>query len=117
MGEAVNSESKTLQELFEQADRVGKKRYHRLTQQDFDDYRKYDYWRYVSGDGECGTTQQSKDWVSENSDLRRTFWRSGRQNDRSQVAAIAVPLAVAGFQKPVGDLPDVQSRKGRNALV
>jgi 5-methylcytosine-specific restriction endonuclease McrA len=64
----VNAENKTLKELFAQADRVGKKRYHRLTQQDFDDYRKYDFWRYVSGDGECGTTQESKDWVESHSD-------------------------------------------------
>jgi len=66
--EPVNSENKDLKKLFELADRVGKKRYHRLTQQDFEDYRKYDYWRCVNGDGERGTTQQSKDWVSENSD-------------------------------------------------
>ena len=59
---------KTLQELFKIADKVGKKRYHKLTSQDFEDYRKYDYWRYVNGDGECGTTPESKQWIRDNSD-------------------------------------------------
>jgi len=29
--------------------------------------RKFDIWRYVNGNGECGTTQESKDWVDEHS--------------------------------------------------
>ena len=61
-------DDKTLQELFKIADKVGKKRYHKLTSQDFEDYRKYDYWRYVNGDGECGTTPESKQWIRDNSD-------------------------------------------------
>jgi len=65
---AVNLEEKELKELFELADTIGKKRYHRLTQQDFENYKKFDYWRYANGDGECGTTQESKDWVRNNSD-------------------------------------------------
>lgn len=59
---------KQLEELFALADEIGGKRYHRLTHQDFEDYRQYDYWRYVNGDGECGTTQESKDWVKDHSD-------------------------------------------------
>ncbi|MBF2029230.1 MAG: HNH endonuclease [Oscillatoriales cyanobacterium C42_A2020_001] len=59
---------KTLQELFKLADRVGNRRYHKLTQQDFEDYRKFDYWRYINGDSECGTTLESQQWVKDNSD-------------------------------------------------
>jgi len=59
---------KTLQELFKLADKVGSRRYHKLTQQDFEDYRKFDYWRYINGDSECGTTLESKQWVKDNSD-------------------------------------------------
>ena len=58
----------SLIQLFKQADQIGKKRYHKLTPQDFDDYRKFDFWRYVGGDGECGTTAESKEWVRENSE-------------------------------------------------
>lgn len=60
----------SLKELFAQADKIGKKRYHRLTQQDFDDYRRFDYWRYLNGNSELGTTQQSKQWVRDNSEQR-----------------------------------------------
>lgn len=58
-----------LEALFKQADKIGKKRYHKLTVQDFENYRKFDYWRYINGDYECGTTQQSRNWVYENSEL------------------------------------------------
>ncbi|MFQ4145933.1 HNH endonuclease signature motif containing protein [Chlorogloeopsis sp. ULAP02] len=68
MEEPVNLEEKELKELFKLADKIGKKRYHKLTRQDFEDYRKFDNWRYINGDSECGTTQESKDWVRENSD-------------------------------------------------
>ncbi|MBD2099561.1 HNH endonuclease [Leptolyngbya sp. FACHB-261] len=64
----MNLEGKELGELFRLADEIGGKRYHRLTPQDFEDYRRFDYWRYVSGDFECGTTQESKDWVKDHSD-------------------------------------------------
>ncbi len=64
----MNLEDKELKELFKIANKIGKKRYHKLTQQDFDNYRQYDYWRYINGDGECGTTQESRNWVQENSD-------------------------------------------------
>jgi 5-methylcytosine-specific restriction endonuclease McrA len=64
----VNLENKELKELFELAIKIGSKRYHRLTSQDFENYRKYDYWRYVNGDYECGTTEESKDWVRNRSD-------------------------------------------------
>ena len=64
----MNLENKDLNELFRLAKEIGKKRYHRLSKQDFEDYRAYDDWRYVNGDGECGTTQESKDWVKNNSD-------------------------------------------------
>jgi HNH endonuclease len=61
-------ENKTLQELFKLADKVGNRRYHRLTQKDFEDYRKFDYWRYINGDSECGTTEESREWVRDNSE-------------------------------------------------
>ncbi|MEM8612010.1 MAG: HNH endonuclease signature motif containing protein [Cyanobacteria bacterium P01_H01_bin.105] len=61
-------DEKNLEELFKVADKIGKKRYHKLTSQDFEDYRKYDHWRYVNGDGECGTTPKSKQWIRDNSD-------------------------------------------------
>ncbi|AFZ18621.1 HNH endonuclease [Allocoleopsis franciscana] len=64
----MNLEDKGLKELFQLANQIGNKQYHKLTQQDFENYKKYDYWRYVNGDGECGTTQESKDWVRDNSD-------------------------------------------------
>ena len=62
------ADDKTLQELFKLADKVGKKRYNKLTSQDFEDYRKYDRWRYINGDSECGTTPESRRWVRENAD-------------------------------------------------
>ncbi len=64
----MNLDDKNLQELFNLADKFGNKRYHRLTPQDFEDYRKFDYWRYTNGDSECETTQESKDWVRDHSD-------------------------------------------------
>lgn len=64
----MDLENKQLHELFELADQIGKQRYHKLTQQDFEDYRKFDQWRYINGDSECGTTQESRDWVKENSE-------------------------------------------------
>ena len=62
------NDEKTLKQLFQQADKLGNRRYHRLTQQDFDDYRKFDYWRYFNGQSECGTTLESKAWVNDHSD-------------------------------------------------
>jgi len=41
---------KELSELFALVDQVGKKRYHKLTAEDFEKYREFDYWRYLSGD-------------------------------------------------------------------
>ena len=64
----MDTDNKTLQELFNLADKVGKKRYHKLTSQDFEDYRKFDRWRYNNGDSECGSTAESKQWVKDNSD-------------------------------------------------
>ena len=63
----VDFENKELKELFKLVDQIGKKRYHKLTEQDFENYIKLDYWRYINGDYECGTTQESKDWVKGNS--------------------------------------------------
>jgi hypothetical protein len=57
-----------LGELFAAADQVGKKRYHRLTLEDFEQYRAYERWRYVDGDYELGTTQVSKQWVWDHAD-------------------------------------------------
>ncbi|MBE9180691.1 HNH endonuclease [Oculatella sp. LEGE 06141] len=64
----MNLEDKELKELFKLADQIGKKRYHKLTRQDLEDYKQFDHWRYVNGDSECGTTQESQDWVKEHSD-------------------------------------------------
>lgn len=64
----MNLEDKELEELFKLADKVGKKQYHKLTQQDLADYRAFEAWRYVNGDSECGTTQESKQWVNQHSD-------------------------------------------------
>jgi 5-methylcytosine-specific restriction endonuclease McrA len=61
-------EDRELKELFSLADRIGKKRYHKLTEQDFENYREFDFWRYLNGDYECGTTLESQAWVRENSD-------------------------------------------------
>jgi hypothetical protein len=58
----------TLETLFKLADKIGKKRYHKLTKKDFENYRQFDYWRYINGDYECGTTQASQEWVRDNSD-------------------------------------------------
>lgn len=63
-----NLENKELAELFKLANKIGKKRYHKLTSQDFQDYLQYNYWRYVNGDYECGTTRESQQWVRDNSD-------------------------------------------------
>lgn len=58
----------SLEELFKLADRVGNYRYHRLTEQDLAIYRQFDHWRYINGKYECGTTEESRQWVRENSD-------------------------------------------------
>lgn len=63
----MNLESNSLVELFRLAKEAGNRRYHRLTEEDFNDYRAYDRWRYINGDSECGSTQESKDWVWRNS--------------------------------------------------
>lgn len=61
-------DGENLKDLFELADEVGNRRYHRLTQQDLEDYRKFDHWRYVNGDRKYGTTEASREWARENSD-------------------------------------------------
>lgn len=63
-----SSQEQTLQDLFKLAEKIGNRRYHKLTHQDFVDYRKFDYWRYVNGDSECGTTDESREWVRNNSE-------------------------------------------------
>ncbi|WP_068819301.1 HNH endonuclease [Phormidesmis priestleyi] len=68
MRDVVDIEEQELKELFKLVDKIGNKRYHKLTQQDFETYRKFDYWRYVNGDYECGTTEESKEWVRDHSD-------------------------------------------------
>ncbi|BAS57704.1 hypothetical protein NIES2135_29300 [Leptolyngbya boryana NIES-2135] len=83
----MNLDDKSLEELFKLAAVVGNKRYHKLTAQDFEDYRKYDYWRYVNGDSECGTTLESQTWVKEHSDRdcpicdQKYSFKSGRTID------------------------------------
>ncbi len=64
----MDLESKELSELFKLADTIGSRRYNRLTAQDLNDYLKFNYWRYINGDFECGTTAESKAWVKEHSD-------------------------------------------------
>lgn len=64
----MDFEGKGLEELFKLADGIGKTRYNRLTAQDLEEYLKFDRWRYVNGDIKCGTTQESRDWVRDNSD-------------------------------------------------
>ncbi len=64
----MDIEGKGLEELFRLADAIGKTRYNRLTSQDFEDYQKFEQWRYINGDSSCGTTQESKDWARDNSD-------------------------------------------------
>jgi HNH endonuclease len=59
---------RSLQDLFKIADKLGNKRYHKITQQDFSDYRKFDHWRYINGDSECGITEESRVWVRDNSE-------------------------------------------------
>ncbi|MFM6353407.1 MAG: hypothetical protein ACKPKP_03165 [Dolichospermum sp.] len=39
----MSLENKDIGELFKLADKIGKKRYDRLTEQDFDNYRKFDH--------------------------------------------------------------------------
>ncbi|WP_319418820.1 HNH endonuclease [Pleurocapsa sp. FMAR1] len=64
----MDLENKELSELFKLADKIGSRRYNRLTTQDFQEYLKFNYWRYINGDFECGTTAESKAWVTEHSD-------------------------------------------------
>jgi len=66
----MNLEDKELKDLFQLADQIGNKRYHRLTNQDLEDYYKYNNWRYVDGNSDHGTTQESRDWVKDNSESR-----------------------------------------------
>ena len=63
----MNIKNKNLAELFKLSKKIGGKRYNRLTAQDFADYLKYNHWRYINGDYECGTTSESKAWVEDNS--------------------------------------------------
>jgi hypothetical protein len=52
----MNLQNKDIRELFKLADKIGKKRYNRLTEQDLENYRKFDHWRYINGDSEYGIT-------------------------------------------------------------
>jgi hypothetical protein len=64
----MSLENKNLLELFKLADEIGNRRYHKLTATDFQEYLRYDNWRYIHGKYECGTTEESKQWVKQNSD-------------------------------------------------
>jgi hypothetical protein len=83
----MSFEHKHLRELFEIVDSIGGKRYHKLSEQDFENYKQFDHWRYINGDYDCGTTQESKDWVNEHSDTNcpicgeRYFKREGKTID------------------------------------
>ncbi|EKD07447.1 MAG: HNH endonuclease [Limnospira sp. PMC 1291.21] len=63
-----NLENLDLKDLFKLAQKIGGRRYHKLTADHFADYRQFDYWRYINGDSECGSTPESKEWVRDNSD-------------------------------------------------
>lgn len=63
-----NLENKGLGDLFKLADEIGKKRYHKLTSEDWDEYKKFEQWRYINGNSECGTTPESQEWVKNHSD-------------------------------------------------
>ncbi|MDX2255226.1 MAG: HNH endonuclease signature motif containing protein [Pseudanabaenaceae cyanobacterium bins.39] len=63
----MNLEDQSLSELFKTADKIGAKRYHRLTETDFANYQEYAHWRYIHSSFESGTTEASKQWVLENS--------------------------------------------------
>ncbi|WP_346290875.1 HNH endonuclease [Sphaerothrix gracilis] len=64
----MNLDNHSLEELFQRADEIGRKRYHRLTQEDFEEYQKFNHWRYINGDRNCGTTPESQQWARDNSD-------------------------------------------------
>ncbi|NJN86612.1 MAG: HNH endonuclease [Leptolyngbyaceae cyanobacterium SL_7_1] len=64
----MDLENKDLRELFELADGIGKKQYHRLTRRDFEYYKQFDQWRCINGKGENGSTQESIHWVRDHSD-------------------------------------------------
>jgi 5-methylcytosine-specific restriction endonuclease McrA len=63
----VDLQQLDLPELFKLVDEIGCKRYNRLTSQDFEDYRRYEHWRYIQGDSELGTTLESRKWVAQHS--------------------------------------------------
>lgn len=81
----AKEDSQSLESLFKIADKVGSRRYHKLTRQDFEDYRKFDYWRYINGDSECGTTDESRAWTRDNSERHCPICgdRFSRHNGRS----------------------------------
>ena len=64
----MDLEDRELNELFKLANKIGSRRYHQLTDRDFQEYLKFNHWRYINGDFECGTTPQSQAWVKEHSD-------------------------------------------------
>lgn len=64
----MDLENKTLEELFNISAEISKKRYNKLTEKEAHDYDQYAHWRYVNGVFENGSTQESKNWVRDNSD-------------------------------------------------
>jgi rubredoxin len=64
----VDFEDMELEALFRRADAIGQRRYNRLTSADLEDYKKFEQWRYINGDSECGSTPESQNWVRQNSD-------------------------------------------------
>lgn len=84
---ANNLSDQSLRDLFCRLDKIGRRRYHRLTSQDFESYRSYDLWRYIGGDGECGATSESRQWLDDHSDdvcpvcEKRFFVRGGKTID------------------------------------
>ncbi len=64
----MDLENKTLKELFDLVDKIGRKHYHKLTAEDFESYQQYEHWRYIDGNFGAGSNQESKNWVRDNSD-------------------------------------------------
>jgi HNH endonuclease len=92
-----------LKTLFQQADAIGRKRYNRLTQRDFEAYRQFDYWRYIGGDYECGTTPESRDWVDDHSDkhcpiCEKSFFRRGGKTIDHKLPRAQYPWLAMEFQ-------------------
>lgn len=87
----MDFENKTLKELFDLVDKIGKKHYHRLTKQDFENYQQYEHWRYINSNFGAGSTQDSKDWVRNNSDFHCPICNSRYQKENGRTVDHKLP--------------------------